>query len=248
MCSDPPGLIAPLPVCAGSKHEDGTQSDSENGAGLRFSSRRLALEERLRGAQAARAQVGSEGKSAEGPAAASRTTFMIEFFDEENPRKRRSYSFSQTAPLIGGVAGDLPCPTPPSHPKATISASSSSADCSKGPPSSLPVTGPLATRVLLKQRSEDPGVARGSASVSQQTSPADDSHRTPRSGEKDHDDDQSDKGTYTIELDNQNPEEEEARRMIDKVRRSGTSCHRVSLQAISFSRRFPQRSACAIVP
>ncbi|XP_048865168.1 centrosomal protein of 170 kDa-like isoform X14 [Brienomyrus brachyistius] len=206
----------------GSKHEDGTQSDSENGAGLRFGSRRLALEERLRGvqaarAQAARAQAGSEGKSTEGPAATSRATFMIEFFDEENPRKRRSYSFSQTAPLIGGVAGGLPCPTPPSRPKATISASSSSADGSKGPPSSLPVTGPLATRVLLKQRSEDPGVTRGSASVSQQTSPADDSHRTPRSGEKDHDDDQSDKGTYTIELDNQNPEEEEARRMIDKV-------------------------------
>nr|XP_023683894.1 centrosomal protein of 170 kDa isoform X4 [Paramormyrops kingsleyae] len=217
MCSDPPGLIAPLPVCTGSKHEDGTQSDSENGAGLRFGSRRLALEERLRGAQAARAQAGSEGKSTEGLAAASRTTFMIEFFDEENPRKRRSYSFSQTAPLIGGVAGDLPCPTPPSRPKAAISASSSSADGSKGPPSSLPVTGPLATRVLLKQRSEDPGVTRGSASVSQQTSPADDSHRTPRSGEKDHDDDQSDKGTYTIELDNRNPEEEEARRMIDKV-------------------------------
>ncbi|XP_048865167.1 centrosomal protein of 170 kDa-like isoform X13 [Brienomyrus brachyistius] len=222
MCSDPPGLIAPLPVCTGSKHEDGTQSDSENGAGLRFGSRRLALEERLRGvqaarAQAARAQAGSEGKSTEGPAATSRATFMIEFFDEENPRKRRSYSFSQTAPLIGGVAGGLPCPTPPSRPKATISASSSSADGSKGPPSSLPVTGPLATRVLLKQRSEDPGVTRGSASVSQQTSPADDSHRTPRSGEKDHDDDQSDKGTYTIELDNQNPEEEEARRMIDKV-------------------------------
>lgn len=30
-------------------------------------------------------------------------------------------------------------------------------------------------------------------------------------------DDHSDKGTYTIELENRNPEEEEARRMIDKV-------------------------------
>ncbi|MBN3309257.1 CE170 protein, partial [Amia calva] len=35
----------------GSKHEDGTQSDSENGAGHRFTSRRVALEERLRIAQ-----------------------------------------------------------------------------------------------------------------------------------------------------------------------------------------------------
>lgn len=30
-------------------------------------------------------------------------------------------------------------------------------------------------------------------------------------------DDHSDKGTYTIELENRNAEEEEARRMIDKV-------------------------------
>uniref|UniRef100_A0A8C9SWU8 Centrosomal protein 170Aa n=1 Tax=Scleropages formosus TaxID=113540 RepID=A0A8C9SWU8_SCLFO len=55
----------------GSKHEDGTQSDSENGAGLRFGSRRQALEERLRAAQGGRAaQVGPEGKATEGPATA----------------------------------------------------------------------------------------------------------------------------------------------------------------------------------
>lgn len=35
--------------------------------------------------------------------------------------------------------------------------------------------------------------------------------------EKDNDDDQSDKGTYTIELENPNSEEVEARKMIDKV-------------------------------
>uniref|UniRef100_H3C3G4 Centrosomal protein 170 n=1 Tax=Tetraodon nigroviridis TaxID=99883 RepID=H3C3G4_TETNG len=34
----------------GSKHEDGTQSDSENGLGLRFANRRHALEERLKAA------------------------------------------------------------------------------------------------------------------------------------------------------------------------------------------------------
>uniref|UniRef100_A0A3Q3D321 Centrosomal protein 170Aa n=1 Tax=Hippocampus comes TaxID=109280 RepID=A0A3Q3D321_HIPCM len=36
----------------GSKHEDGTQSDSENGLGLRFASRRHALEERLKAVHA----------------------------------------------------------------------------------------------------------------------------------------------------------------------------------------------------
>lgn len=39
---------------------------------------------------------------------------------------------------------------------------------------------------------------------------------TSASSEKDNDDDQSDKGTYTIELENPNSEEVEARKMIDK--------------------------------
>lgn len=61
--------------------------------------------------------------------AGSRTAFMIEFYDEENPRKRRSYSFSQTAPLLGGgVGGEGLCPQPPSHPKVfSISTSAASA-------------------------------------------------------------------------------------------------------------------------
>lgn len=59
----------------------------------------------------------------------TRTAFMIEFYDEENPRKRRSYSFSQTAPLLGaGVGGEGLCPQPPSHPKVfSISTSATTA-------------------------------------------------------------------------------------------------------------------------
>lgn len=41
---------------------------------------------------------------------------------------------------------------------------------------------------------------------------------TSAASEKDNDDDQSDKGTYTIELENPNSEEVEARKMIDKVK------------------------------
>ncbi|XP_016417578.1 centrosomal protein of 170 kDa-like isoform X4 [Sinocyclocheilus rhinocerous] len=182
----------------GSKHEDGTQSDSENGLGLRFGSKRHAtLEERLRAAGVGRVKT-------EGSSSVSRTAFMIEFYNEDNPRKRRSYSFSQTAPLLGGVAGEGFCPAPPSRPKVVATA----ADGSKGMPSSLAAVAPTAAQLLLKQRSEEPKVVQSPATTGK-PSPTDEAQKQ--------DDDQSDKGTYTIELDKSNPEEEEARRMIDKV-------------------------------
>lgn len=126
-------LIFFLFFLIGSKHEDGTQSDSENGLGLRFSNRRNALEERLKAAQS---HVGAGGGAGVGNITVSgtrttgtRTAFMIEFYDEENPRKRRSYSFSQTAPLLGGgTGGEGLCPQPPSHPKVfSISTSATTA-------------------------------------------------------------------------------------------------------------------------
>uniref|UniRef100_A0A8C1TA61 Centrosomal protein 170Aa n=1 Tax=Cyprinus carpio TaxID=7962 RepID=A0A8C1TA61_CYPCA len=122
----------------GSKHEDGTQSDSENGFGLRFGSKRhAALEERLRAAGVGR--VKTEGK---------------------------------------------------------------------GMSSSIAAVAPTAARLLLKQRSEEPKGVQSPAPTGQ-PSPTDEAQKQ--------DDDQSDKGTYTIELDKSNAEEEEARRMIDKV-------------------------------
>nr|XP_029541164.1 centrosomal protein of 170 kDa isoform X8 [Oncorhynchus nerka] len=200
----------------GSKHEDGTQSDSENGIGLRFGNRRLALEERLRVAQGGQGGQGCRNTS-------NRTSFMIEFYDDDNSRKRRSYSFSQTAPLLGGAAGETLCPTPPSHPKSP-STTTTATDFSKAPLSAALIAGaPTAARVLMKQRSEDQSIGRSSVSTGHQTiepSPSEEGLRTPRSqGDRDREqeDDQSDKGTYTIELENRNPEEEEARRMIDKV-------------------------------
>uniref|UniRef100_A0A8C1R8I5 Centrosomal protein 170Aa n=1 Tax=Cyprinus carpio TaxID=7962 RepID=A0A8C1R8I5_CYPCA len=181
----------------GSKHEDGTQSDSENGFGLRFGSKRhAALEERLRAAGVGRVKT-------EGSSSVSRTSFMIEFYDEDNPRKRRSYSFSQTAPLLGGVAGEGLCPAPPSRPKVVATA----ADGSKGMSSSIAAVAPTAARLLLRQKSEEPKGVQSPAPTGQ-PSPTDEAQKQ--------DDDQSDKGTYTIELDKSNAEEEEARRMIDK--------------------------------
>lgn len=117
----------------GSKHEDGTQSDSENGLGLRFASRRHALEERLKAAHnqvaAGGTRSGSVNVSGTRTTTGARTAFMIEFYDEENPRKRRSYSFSQTAPLLtGGPGGEGLYPHPPAHPKVfSISTSATTA-------------------------------------------------------------------------------------------------------------------------
>ncbi|XP_045069981.1 centrosomal protein of 170 kDa-like isoform X2 [Coregonus clupeaformis] len=206
----------------GSKHEDGTQSDSENGIGLRCDSRHLAVEERLRSAQGG--QGGQGGQRGQG-GRTNRTTFMIEFYDDDNPRKRRSYSFSQTAPLLRGAAGEALCPTPPSHSKAPTMTTAS--DFSKAPLSAALIAGaPTAARVLMKQRSEDHSIGRSSVSAGHQTtepSPSEEGQRTPRSQgdreqeDREQEDNQSDKGTYTIELENRNPEEEEARRMIDKV-------------------------------
>lgn len=90
-------------------------------------------------------------------------------------------------------------------------------------PATVAVGAPTAARVLLKQRSEDQSIGRSSISTGlatgSPTSPSEDAsvvgRGTPNAAEAE--DDHSDKGTYTIELENRNPEEEEARRMIDKV-------------------------------
>ncbi|XP_037128623.1 centrosomal protein of 170 kDa isoform X1 [Syngnathus acus] len=215
----------------GSKHEDGTQSDSENGLGLRFASRRHALEERLNAAHARSGSGGGAGSAVQNAASGSRggggrTAFMIEFYDEENPRKRRSYSFSQTAPLLSAAGGEGLSPQPPSQPKVFSISTSASAALDSGkvqaPISATVAAGaPTAARVLLKQRSEDPSVGRSSVgtglATGSPTSPSEDISSTGRAAAREAGDDRSDNGTYTIELENSNLEEEEARRMIDKV-------------------------------
>ncbi|XP_037637546.1 centrosomal protein of 170 kDa isoform X4 [Sebastes umbrosus] len=211
----------------GSKHEDGTQSDSENGVGLRFANRRHALEERLKAAHGYAGAGGGNVTVSGSRTGGSRTSFMIEFYDEENHRKRRSYSFSQTAPLQGiGAGGEALFPQPPSHPKVfSISTSATLASDSGKVPAPIPATvtagAPTAARVLLKQRSEDPSIGRSSISTGlatgSPTSPSEDASVVGRGAGGEAEDDHSDKGTYTIELENRNAEEEEARRMIDKV-------------------------------
>ncbi|XP_053917964.1 centrosomal protein of 170 kDa isoform X2 [Cuculus canorus] len=216
----------------GNKHDDGTQSDSENAGAHRHYSKRAALEEHLRHhhteLKKSHQKVNSTEKQQE-QAGLSQTAFMIEFFDEDHPRKRRSYSFSQN---VGALCSESPSPTPHARAERVKPASGEKAVPSSVQASSLhhrAVHGVHAK--LLKQKSEEPSAAlpvlqaallRSSGSLGHRPSQNQEMDKKLKSQhsvatEKDNEDDQSDKGTYTIELENPNSEEMEARKMIDKV-------------------------------
>ncbi|XP_015713117.1 centrosomal protein of 170 kDa isoform X5 [Coturnix japonica] len=217
----------------GHKHDDGTQSDSENVGAHRHYSKRAALEEHLRHHHAelkkSHQKVHSTEKQQE-QAGVNQTAFMIEFFDEDHPRKRRSYSFSQN---VGALCSESPSPTPhvrAERAKAT-SGEKAAPSCVQGSSSHHRAAHSVHAK-LLKQKSEDPSAAlpvfqaallRSSGSLGHRPSQNQEMDKKLKSQhisaatEKDNEDDQSDKGTYTIELENPNSEEMEARKMIDKV-------------------------------
>ncbi|XP_009274347.1 PREDICTED: centrosomal protein of 170 kDa isoform X1 [Aptenodytes forsteri] len=216
----------------GNKHDDGTQSDSENAGAHRHYSKRAALEEHLRHHHTELKKSYQKVHSAEKQqeqAGLSQTAFMIEFFDEDHPRKRRSYSFSQN---VGALCPESPSPTP--HARAERVKPTSG---EKAVPSSVQASSSHHRAVhgvhakLLKQKSEEPSAAlpvlqaallRSSGSLGHRPSQNQEMDKKLKSQhistatEKDNEDDQSDKGTYTIELENPNSEEMEARKMIDK--------------------------------
>ncbi|XP_073809696.1 centrosomal protein of 170 kDa isoform X3 [Danio rerio] len=130
----------------GSKHEDGTQSDTENALGEQLSSRRTFLQERYKGRQAV--------QRTEGPVCGREDLFQ--------------YKPSSAARKMAPIGGEVSKKSSRSSPQKT-------------------------------------NVPREQSTGSQET---------PNRG---HIDDQSDRGTYTIELENGSAEVEEARRMIDKV-------------------------------
>ncbi|XP_032539223.1 centrosomal protein of 170 kDa isoform X11 [Chiroxiphia lanceolata] len=218
---------------SGNKHDDGTQSDSENIGAHRHYSKRAALEEHLRHhhteLKKSHQKVHSTEKQQE-QGSLSQTAFMIEFFDEDHPRKRRSYSFSQN---VGALCPESPSPTP--HTRAEKAKPTSG---EKAVPSSVQASSSHHRAVhgvhakLLKQKSEEPSAAlpalqaallRSSGSLGHRPNQNQEMDKKLKSQhisaatEKDNEDDQSDKGTYTIELENPNSEEMEARKMIDKV-------------------------------
>ncbi|NXB80191.1 CE170 protein, partial [Donacobius atricapilla] len=157
----------------GNKHDDGTQSDSENVGAHRHYSKRAALEEHLR---------------------------------HHHTELKKSHQKVHSAEKQQEQAGL----TSSSHHRA--------------------VHGVHAK--LLNQKSEEPSAAlpalqaallRSSGSLGHRPNQNQEMDKKLKSQhisaatEKDNEDDQSDKGTYTIELENPNPEEMEARKMIDKV-------------------------------
>ncbi|XP_066238058.1 centrosomal protein of 170 kDa isoform X6 [Saccopteryx leptura] len=170
---DSKSIKSDVPVCLkrlkGNKHDDGTQSDSENAGAHRRCSKRAALEEHLR-------RHHSEQKKLQKAQASD---------------KHQYQAVTSSAYHRGG----------------------------RGVPHGK----------LLKQKSEEPSVSlpflqtallRSSGSLGHRPSQEMDkmlkNQATSATSEKDNDDDQSDKGTYTIELENPNSEEVEARKMIDK--------------------------------
>ncbi|XP_031448512.1 centrosomal protein of 170 kDa isoform X10 [Phasianus colchicus] len=220
-------------AASGNKHDDGTQSDSENAGAHRHYSKRAALEEHLRHHHAELKKSHQKVHSAEKQqeqAGVNQTAFMIEFFDEDHPRKRRSYSFSQN---VGALCSESPSPTP--HVRAErakpTSGEKAAPSCVQGSSSHHRAAHSVHAK-LLKQKSEDPSAAlpvfqaallRSSGSLGHRPSQNQEMDKKLKSQhisaatEKDNEDDQSDKGTYTIELENPNSEEMEARKMIDKV-------------------------------
>ncbi|XP_075387229.1 centrosomal protein of 170 kDa isoform X6 [Tenrec ecaudatus] len=153
----------------GNKHDDGTQSDSENAGAHRRCSKRATLEEHLR-------RHHSEQKK---------------LHKAQATEKHQDQTVTSSSHHRGG----------------------------HGVPHGT----------LLKQKSEEPSVSipflqtallRSSGSLGHRPSQEMDkmlkNQATSATSEKDNDDDQSDKGTYTIELENPNSEEVEARKMIDK--------------------------------
>ncbi|XP_067411373.1 centrosomal protein of 170 kDa isoform X9 [Emydura macquarii macquarii] len=213
----------------GNKHDDGTQSDSENAGAHRHYNKQATLEEHLRHhyieQKKSHQKVHATEKHQE-QAAISQTAFMIEFFDEDHPRKRRSYSFSQN---VGALCSESPSSAPPVRAEKVKNTSGDIKGVSLPLQASRVVHGVHAK--LLKQKSEEPSVAlpflqtallRSSGSLGHRPNQNQEMDKKLKSQlvsaatEKDNDDDQSDKGTYTIELENPNSEEMEARKMIDK--------------------------------
>ncbi|NWV06106.1 CE170 protein, partial [Ptilonorhynchus violaceus] len=157
----------------GNKHDDGTQSDSENIGAHRHYSKRAALEEHLRHHH-------TELKKSH-----------QKVHSTEKQQEQAGLTSSSHHRAVHGV-----------HAK------------------------------LLKQKSEEPSAAipalqaallRSSGSLGHRPNQNQEidkklkSQHISAATEKDNEDDQSDKGTYTIELENPNAEEMEARKMIDKV-------------------------------
>ncbi|NXR55397.1 CE170 protein, partial [Hippolais icterina] len=156
----------------GNKHDDGTQSDSENIGAHRHYSKRAALEEHLRHHHAelkkSHQKVHSTEKQQEQAGLTSSSHHRAGHGVHAKLVNQKSEEHSAALPALQAAL--------------------------------LRSSGSLGHRPNQNQELDKKLKSQHTAAT-----------------EKDNEDDQSDKGTYTIELENPNPEEVEARKMIDKV-------------------------------
>ncbi|NWT69587.1 CE170 protein, partial [Prunella himalayana] len=157
----------------GNKHDDGTQSDSENIGAHRHYSKRAALEEHLRHHH-------TELKKSH-----------QKVHSTEKQQEQAGLTSSSHHRAVHGVHAKL------------LSQKSEEASAAL----------PALQAALLRSS----GSLGHRPSQNQEMDKKLKSQHISAATEKDNEDDQSDKGTYTIELENPNPEEMEARKMIDKV-------------------------------
>ncbi|NXM58625.1 CE170 protein, partial [Illadopsis cleaveri] len=156
----------------GNKHDDGTQSDSENIGAHRHYSKRAALEEHLRH---------------------HHTELKKSHQKVHSTEKQQEQALTSSAHhrAVHGVHAKL------------LSQKSEEASAAI----------PALQAALLRSS----GSLGHRPNQNQEMDKKLKSQHISAATEKDNEDDQSDKGTYTIELENPNPEEMEARKMIDKV-------------------------------
>ncbi|XP_029449832.1 centrosomal protein of 170 kDa isoform X3 [Rhinatrema bivittatum] len=218
----------------GNKHDDGTQSDSENTGVHKGFGKSGNLEDHLRRRHTDQKKFHQKiqvTENSQEPPVLSQTAYTIEF-DEDHARKKRSYSFTQNA---GILCPESNYPVPHTRFEKLRCASGDSKGVSlvlQAGSVSHKATHVIQHTKLLKQKSDDPTASvlfsqtvllRSSGSLGHRPSENLDMDKepeipaSPTAIKKDSDDDQSDKGTYTIELETPNPEEVEARKMIDKV-------------------------------
>ncbi|XP_073527640.1 centrosomal protein of 170 kDa isoform X2 [Phyllobates terribilis] len=142
----------------GNKHEDGTQSDYENSTSLKRLNRSTALHDHAKQKSLEQRmldlKIHAAGRQQD---TASQTAFLIEFFDDDHPRKRRSYSFSLNASATGPEA---PYPIPQSRIEkvkaASVDPKGLSLGLQSGSSSHRVIHSTQHAKLLLKQKSEEP--------------------------------------------------------------------------------------------
>uniref|UniRef100_A0A2I3H7H1 Centrosomal protein 170B n=1 Tax=Nomascus leucogenys TaxID=61853 RepID=A0A2I3H7H1_NOMLE len=189
----------------GHKHEDGTQSDSEDPLAKAASAAGVPLE-----ASGEQVRLQRQIKRDPQELLHNQQAFVIEFFDEDTPRKKRSQSFTHS---------------PSGDPKADKRRGPTLADRDR-PSVPAPVqaggrsSGPQRAGSLKREKTEE---RLGSPSPASRTparpfgSVGRRSRLLTKARKQEEDDSLSDAGTYTIETEAQDMEVEEARKMIDQV-------------------------------